>query len=105
MGEPRFSYLERVDGEGPRIDWVVAGGESGPGARPSHPDWFRSLRDQCAAAGVPFFFKQNGEWRERTGADPIRVMDPLVNGTFMTRVGKRIAGRLLDCREHNDYPR
>jgi protein gp37 len=45
------------------IDWVIAGGESGPGARPMHPEWARSLRDQCAAAGVPFFFKQWGEWR------------------------------------------
>lgn len=44
------------------LDWVIAGGESGPGARPAHPAWFRSLRDQCAAAGVPFFFKQWGEW-------------------------------------------
>ena len=44
------------------IDWVIAGGESGPGARPMHPDWARSLRDQCKAAGVPFFFKQWGEW-------------------------------------------
>lgn len=42
--------------------WVIAGGESGPNARPSHPDWFRSLRDQCQAASVPFFFKQWGEW-------------------------------------------
>jgi len=46
------------------IDWVVAGGESGPGARPMHPDWARALRDQCAAAGVPFLFKQWGNWRE-----------------------------------------
>ena len=46
-----------------KIDWVIAGGESGPGARPSHPDWHRSLRDQCVEAGVPFFFKQWGEWR------------------------------------------
>jgi protein gp37 len=46
----------------PSIDWVIVGGESGPGARPMHPDWARSLRDQCAAAGVPFFFKQWGEW-------------------------------------------
>jgi protein gp37 len=44
------------------IDWIIAGGESGPNARPSHPDWFRSVRDQCQAAGVPFFFKQWGEW-------------------------------------------
>lgn len=47
----------------PQLDWVIAGGESGPGARPSHPDWYRSLRDQCAAAGVPYLFKQWGEWR------------------------------------------
>jgi protein gp37 len=45
-----------------RIDWVIAGGESGPHARPMHPDWARSLRDQCAAANVPYFFKQWGEW-------------------------------------------
>jgi protein gp37 len=42
--------------------WIISGGESGPKARPSHPDWHRSLRDQCAAAGVPFLFKQWGEW-------------------------------------------
>ncbi|MDF2621439.1 MAG: hypothetical protein K0S00_4098 [Xanthobacteraceae bacterium] len=46
----------------PRLDLVIAGGESGPNARPMHPDWARSLRDQCAAAGVAFFFKQWGEW-------------------------------------------
>jgi protein gp37 len=44
------------------LDWVICGGESGPGARPMHPDWARSLRDQCQAAGTPFFFKQWGEW-------------------------------------------
>lgn len=44
------------------IQWVIVGGESGPGARPMHPDWVRSIRDQCAAAGVPFFFKQHGEF-------------------------------------------
>lgn len=43
-------------------DWVICGGESGPGARPMHPDWARGLRDQCVEAGVPFFFKQWGEW-------------------------------------------
>lgn len=50
------------------IDWVVAGGESQAGARPMHPDWARSLRDQCAAAGVPFLFKQWGEWGMPTDA-------------------------------------
>ena len=44
------------------IDWVIVGGESGPDARPMHPDWARSLRDQCISANVPFFFKQHGEW-------------------------------------------
>lgn len=48
---------------GSRIDWVIVGGESGKAARPMHPDWARSLRDQCADADVPFFFKQWGEWK------------------------------------------
>lgn len=48
------------------VDWVVVGGESGPKARPMHPEWARSLRDQCAAAGVPFLFKQWGEWAPRS---------------------------------------
>jgi protein gp37 len=47
---------------GPNSFWCIAGGESGRGARPVHPDWIRSLRDQCAATEVPFFFKQWGEW-------------------------------------------
>ncbi len=46
----------------PHLDWVIAGGESGPGARPSHPDWVRKIRDDCQAAATPFFFKQWGEW-------------------------------------------
>lgn len=50
----------------PRIDWVIAGGESGPGARPMHPDWVRGMRDQCQAAGVPFHFKQWGDWGPHT---------------------------------------
>lgn len=66
-----------------RIDWIVVGGESGPGARPMHPDWARSLRDQCAAAGVPFFFKQWGNWlpgevfhpESEKGADLVRWLD------------------------------
>lgn len=50
---------------GPQIDWVIVGGESGPGARPMHPAWARSLRDQAAAAQVPFLFKQWGRWAPR----------------------------------------
>jgi len=64
-----------------RLDWVVCGGESGGGARPMHPDWARSVRDQCVSAGVPFFFKQWGGVR------------------------KKKAGRLLDGREWNEYPK
>ena len=56
-GEPREEH----------IDWVIVGGESGPKARPMHPDWARSIRDQCQAAGVPFFFKQWGEWHNGDG--------------------------------------
>ena len=58
--EPLLEDLGVIDLTG--IDWVICGGESGKGARPMHPDWARSLRDQCQAAGVPFFFKQWGEW-------------------------------------------
>lgn len=86
------------------VDWVIVGGESGPGARPMHSDWARSLRDQCQAAGVPFFFKQWGEWgpldgtglaSERLDADP---------KTDLYRIGKRRAGALLDGREWKEFP-
>lgn len=55
-------HLLGMKDRAPRLDWAICGGESGPGARPMHPDWARSLRDQCKAAGVAFFFKQRGEW-------------------------------------------
>jgi protein gp37 len=77
----------------PALDWVVTGGESGPDARPVHPDWIHALRDQCATAGVAFHFKQWGEWAP--------VADHL---SGMTRVGKRTAGRVLDGRTHDAYP-
>jgi protein gp37 len=112
-----------------RLHWVIAGGESGPGARPMHPDWARSLREQCAAAGVPFFFKQWGEWKaslDREKDDPDWRADysndfvnrgrsrwlNLAGGCgfhgdrfhVMGRVGKKAAGRLLDGREHSEVP-
>lgn len=94
-----------------RIDWVIAGGESGPRARPMHPDWARRLRDQCAAAGVPFLFKQHGEWAPLDGMDPeLRIQTEnhpwqRMDGTRgVVRVGKRAAGRLLDGRTHDDFP-
>lgn len=67
--------------EGRTINWVIAGGESGPHARPSHPDWFRALRDQCAAAGVPFLFKQWGEFG--TSAYRMSTSEPIFR-TFDT---------------------
>lgn len=96
----------------PSIDWVITGGESGPGARPSHPDWFRSIRDQCEAADVPFFFKQWGEFQPFAG-HPIEhessIMGTARSATFsdgqvMIRVGKKPAGRVLDGVEHNGVP-
>lgn len=108
------------------VDWVIAGGESGHGARPMHPDWARSLRDQCAAADVPFLFKQWGEHSlayDRDRDDPdYRRCDRMArlpgrwinlagghgfNGErvhYAERVGKKAAGRLLDGRTHNEFP-
>jgi protein gp37 len=84
-------------GIGNGLNWIIVGGESGPGARPMHPDWARSLRDQCEAAGVPFLFKQWGEWRPATGGE-------LCEGHEFIKVGKKAAGRLLDGREWNGVP-
>ncbi len=61
IGEPKYRTSQSYHAT---IDWVICGGESGANARPMHPDWARSLRDQCAAADVPFLFKQWGEWIE-----------------------------------------
>lgn len=74
------------------INWVIAGGESGPNARPSHPDWFRSLRDQCQAANVPFHFKQWGEWHPECSANYAlgegRYRYGCVEGLSMIRSGQ-----------------
>jgi len=83
------------------IDWVICGGETGPGARPIHPDWVRSLRDQCQAAGVPFFFKQWGEY----GLNWLNDDNGKVEGSeWMDRMGKKKAGRILDGRTWDEMP-
>jgi protein gp37 len=108
-----------------RLDWVVAGGESGPEARMTQPDWLRSLRDQCASAEVPFFFKQWGEWApceiEVLSEPPGPVIYPLDEsiqvpegraykvarsneGQEFFKAGKKLAGHLLDGIEHYSYP-
>lgn len=113
------------DGHEPdsRIDWVIVGGESGHGARPMNPDWVRSLRDQCQVAGVPFHFKQWGEYGVGTIEDAphpysgqvanipgygsvglSRAAQVWPNGEASARIGKKRAGRLLDGREWNEFP-
>lgn len=114
------------------LDWVIAGGESGPNARPAHPDWFRGLRDQCVEASVPFFFKQWGEWAPSPGArwhhhKLARMYDgwelPAHEGRILRdvrdthhfeaakadgkvfRVRKKRAGRVLDGRTWEQIPR
>lgn len=111
------------------LDWVIVGGESGPGARPMHPGWATSLRDQCVAAGIPFLFKQWGEWRPpergegydtskgRAQRVPAFIVAPTGtvhcfdneqtkdHGRVMLRAGKKTAGRHLDGREWNEVPR
>jgi protein gp37 len=105
----------------PSLDWVIVGGESGPGARPMHLDWARSLRDQCTGAGIAFHFKQWGEWAPygvgagsaynehpyRYIGDPITSPpwdDRLPGRRVVKRVGKRAAGRELDGRTWDEYP-
>ena len=114
-----------------RVDWVICGGESGPDARPMHPDWPRRLRDECQASGVPFFFKQHGEWIDVDGPrlistlptwlpgdmwmSPDGALDPyrpaaltthhsVYRDSLMRRVGKKRAGRKLDGRTWEEMP-
>jgi protein gp37 len=116
-----------------RPDWVIVGGESGSKARPMHPDWARQVRDQCSAAGVPFFFKQWGEWiggrfdRRKSkmicqtaelghpigrifwtnpGEPKVHLWDEADHywTNASARVGKKAAGRLLDGREWSEFP-
>lgn len=120
-------------GEHGSIDWVVCGGETGPGARPVHPDWIRAIRDQCKSFRTAFHFKAWGDWAphpawtvahrceagqltERTfykgrtngnieyHAVPRNAADDVRCIEVMKRVGRKQAGRLLDGREWNEYP-
>lgn len=108
------------------IDWVIVGGESGPGARPMHPDWARDLRDQCEKAYVPFLFKQWGEWTPGENVERQRGVIPIASlwndewqisdlnlatdgghiddEPDLYRVGKKAAGRLLDGRTWDGFP-
>jgi len=113
--------LQRTIGQD--IHQVICGGESGPKARPMHPEWARSLRDQCENAGVPFFFKQWGEWGPVTyhaaaGCDHdkhptfqddqfnVHALAPgnFLEGSKLGRIGKSAAGRMLDGKLHDGLP-
>lgn len=100
-------------------DWIITGGETDQGthkARPSHPEWFRTLRDQSAALGRAFHHKQNGEWRAGNGAEahfkeaitvPWTRVDsrmPGVRPAFMVKIGKRATGREIDGKMHDAFP-
>lgn len=93
------------------LSWVICGGESGHNARPVHPDWVRSLRDQCQAAGVPFFFKQWGEYKPFGTTDGRQIMPfPYMKYNTETKegfikVGKHRSGNLLDGKKYEQYPR
>ena len=110
------------------LDWIIVGGESGPSARPMHPQWARDIRDQTAAAGVPFHFKQWGAWApgenagsaqtrpeetaswwdERWQFDRVTVHQGeamhIDDEPDLWRFGKRVSGRTLDGRTHDDMP-
>lgn len=94
---------------GNKINWVIVGGESGSNARPMHPDWVRSLRNQCVESGVPFFFKQNGAYRPASNDDPLyKQQHKFMFSEFatvpMVKISKKEDDRLLDGREWNEFP-
>lgn len=86
------------------IDWVIVGGESGPSARPMHPAWAREIRDQCTDAGVPFFFKQWGEFVSVSEVEGPGDHYKFPDGATVRRTGKRLAGRTLDGRTWDQMP-
>jgi protein gp37 len=86
------------------IDWIIVGGESGPGARPMSPQWARDIRDQCIAAGVAFHFKQNGEWVSVSEVEGPGDHFKFPDGRTVRRTGKKLAGRTLDGRTWDELP-
>ena len=130
-GDPAFPWLGKNVNEW--LHCVILGGETGPKARPLHPDWARSVRDQCQAAGVPFFFKQWGEWSSwemlnaavataqikngrATGRYELKAYGKIIAKDVlrddiasseggMFRVGKKAAGHLLDGKEYREWPK
>lgn len=107
--EPLLGPLSIRRWMGSTIDWVITGGESGPKARPASPEWFRGLLRQCMAENVPFHFKQWGDWApgetvSLAAAKSVRIARTS-DGTEMRRVGKKVAGRVLDGFEWDGLPK
>lgn len=122
--EPCLGKIKYTRQELAKVDQIIVGGESGPGARPMHPDWARNTRDRCKVMGVPFFFKQWGAWgvwevKEKQptligASEPlprnttIRIFPEHYNSTIpctgWAKVGKKKSGRLLDGKEYSEYP-
>ncbi|MEP5729599.1 MAG: phage Gp37/Gp68 family protein [Sulfitobacter sp.] len=115
-GGAGHEHLPCLQGSSGGVDWVICGGESGHNARPMHPDWARSLRDQCAAAKTSFHFKQWGEWGPCDGpmngdieagilidnhGQLLAGRGPGITPDIIKKVGKKAAGRLLDGRIHD----
>lgn len=100
--EPLLGPLDLRHWLGTTVQWIIAGGESGPRARPSDPEWFRDLRDQCTARGVAFHFKQWGNWAPLGGTDFFTAGSR--ESGRLVRVAKRAAGRELDGRTWDQLP-
>lgn len=114
---PSFAFLScepllgPLEGSLEEIDWCITGGETDQGdgkARPTNPDWFRSLRDRCADLNIPYHHKQNGEWVHAGHPSITRATENLPTdhslGRLMVKVGKKRSGRALDGAEHNGFP-
>jgi len=106
--EPLLSELS-IEEELKEIDWVIAGGESGPKSRPTNPDWLRSLRDQCTHSNTAFHFKQWGNWFPMDSSTELNYKNKKIltvgSAIEMVNVGKKAAGRILDGKEWNELPK
>ena len=106
LTDPYICAAALRNGSVAMLDWVIVGGESGPGARPMHPVWARNLRDQCQEAGTDFLFKQWGEWApyDRSSTDGATLSTPYSLDEPLQHFGKKLAGRLLDGRTWDEFP-
>lgn len=96
--------IPEIKGYTLQLDWIIAGGESGAQARPTNPQWFRDLRDQCTATDTPFLFKQWGEWVSVSEVEGPGAHHRFPDGRTVRRTGKKRAGRTLEHVLHDGFP-